>query len=158
MNNAVMIENSRTGYTPRQCGRTFTVGELIEFLEQFDEELPIYLSNDNGYTYGSISESCIEERKIEELQRLIDTHENPNKQAKKQPPTWAEGHDTPAECATIGGNFERQKRVVTRFFRVTTLIFVAESALLQKKEIESSGEFIETAQYRHKKSSRITKK
>lgn len=66
MNNAVMIENSRTGYTPRQCGRTFTVGELIEFLEQFDEELPIYLSNDNGYTYGSISESCIEERKIEE--------------------------------------------------------------------------------------------
>lgn len=66
MSNAVMIENSRTGYTPRQCGRTFTVGELIEFLEQFDEELPIYLSNDNGYTYGSISESCMEERKIEE--------------------------------------------------------------------------------------------
>ena len=66
MNNAVMIENSRTGYTPRQCGRTFTVGELIAFLEQFDEELPLYLSNDNGYTYGSISESCIEERKIEE--------------------------------------------------------------------------------------------
>lgn len=66
MNNAVMIENSRNGYTPRQCGRTFTVGELIEFLEQFDEELPIYLSNDNGYTYGSINESCMEERKIEE--------------------------------------------------------------------------------------------
>lgn len=66
MNNAVMIENSRTGYTPRQCGRTFTVGELIEFLEQFDEELPVYLSNDNGYTYGSISENCMEERKIEE--------------------------------------------------------------------------------------------
>ena len=66
MSNAVMIENSRTGYTPRQCGRTFTVGELIEFLEQFDEELPVYLSNDNGYTYGSISESCMEERKIEE--------------------------------------------------------------------------------------------
>ena len=66
MNNAVMIENNRTGYTPRQCGRTFTVGELIEFLEQFDEDTPVYLSNDSGYTYGSISESCMEERKIEE--------------------------------------------------------------------------------------------
>lgn len=66
MNNAVMIENSRTGYTTKQCGRTFTVGELIEFLEQFDEDTPVYLSNDNGYTYGSISESCMEERNIEE--------------------------------------------------------------------------------------------
>ena len=35
-------------------------------MEQFDEELPVYLSNDNGYTYGSISENCMEERKIEE--------------------------------------------------------------------------------------------
>lgn len=66
MYNAVMIESNRTGYTTKQCGRTFTVGELIEFLEQFDEELPIYLSNDNGYTYGSINESCMEERNIEE--------------------------------------------------------------------------------------------
>lgn len=82
----------------------------------------------------------------------------PIQQAEKGPLIWGEGHDTPAECAAIGRNFERQKRVVTRFFRVTTLIFVAESVLLQKKEIESSGEFIETAQYRYKKSSRITKK
>ena len=65
MYNAVMIESNRTGYTTKQCGRTFTVGELIEFLEQFDEELPVYLSNDNGYTYGSIK-SCMEERNIEE--------------------------------------------------------------------------------------------
>ncbi len=26
MNNAVMIESNRTGYTTKQCGRTFTVG------------------------------------------------------------------------------------------------------------------------------------
>ena len=77
MNNAVMIESNRTGYTTKQCGRTFTVGELIEFLEQFDEELLPLLdglhfhtlceqSYDNGYTYGSINESCVEERNIEE--------------------------------------------------------------------------------------------
>mgnify|MGYP006976943563 CR=1 FL=1 len=82
----------------------------------------------------------------------------PSEQAKKERLIWAEGHNTPAECVAIGRNFERQKRVVTRKKRVTTLIFVAESVLLQKKEIESSSEFIETAQYRHKKSSRITKK
>ena len=65
----------------------------------------------------------------------------------------AERHNTPAECAAIGRNFERQKREKKKKKRVTTLIFVAESVLLQKKEVESRIEFIETAQYRHKKGS-----
>lgn len=50
MNNAVIIKNKRTGYATKQCGRTFTIGELISFLEQFDEDTPVYLSNDSGYT------------------------------------------------------------------------------------------------------------
>lgn len=36
-----------------------TVGELIRFLEDFEEERPVYLRNDNGYTYGSITERDI---------------------------------------------------------------------------------------------------
>ena len=55
------IEGRRNGYGPDQCGRTMTVGELIEFLSQFDEDMPIYLKNDNGYTYGSITENSFEE-------------------------------------------------------------------------------------------------
>jgi hypothetical protein len=43
-----------------------TVGELIEYLEQFDEDTKVYLSNDNGYTYGSITESSFEESEGEE--------------------------------------------------------------------------------------------
>lgn len=44
----LFIEGRRNGYHPSQCGKTMTVGELIRFL-----------SNDNGYTYGNITEDSI---------------------------------------------------------------------------------------------------
>ena len=53
MRNAVFIEAARSGYHPSQCS-TMTVGELVAFLDEFDPEAPIYISNDNGYTYGGI--------------------------------------------------------------------------------------------------------
>lgn len=56
---AIYIDGKRNGYGPEQCGKTLTVGELIEILEQFDEDSPVYLRNDNGYTYGSITERDI---------------------------------------------------------------------------------------------------
>lgn len=58
---ALYIEGRRNGYEVDQCGRTMTVGELIEFLQDFDEETPIFLKNDNGYTFGSITENSFEE-------------------------------------------------------------------------------------------------
>ena len=57
----VFIEGRRNGYSTDQCGRTMTVGELIAYLEQFEEDAEIYLNNDNGYTFGSITESIFEE-------------------------------------------------------------------------------------------------
>lgn len=57
--NALYIEGKRNGYCLDQCGRTLTVGELIEILEQYDHDRPVYLRNDNGYTYGSITERDI---------------------------------------------------------------------------------------------------
>ena len=53
---ALFINGNRNGYGPDQCGRTLTVGELIAILSDFDEDRPVYLRNDNGYTYGSITE------------------------------------------------------------------------------------------------------
>jgi hypothetical protein len=50
------IEGKRNEYGTDQCGRTLTVGELIALLSDFDEDMPVYLRNDNGYTYGSITE------------------------------------------------------------------------------------------------------
>lgn len=58
----LFIEGRRNGYDPEQCGRTMTVRELIEFLEQFDEDAEVFLRNDAGYTYGSIDERSFEEQ------------------------------------------------------------------------------------------------
>ncbi|MCI8403388.1 MAG: hypothetical protein HFE49_00635 [Clostridia bacterium] len=62
----VLLESRRDGYSTEQCGRTMTVEELIEYLEQFDEDAPVYISNDNGYTYGRITENSFEEREENE--------------------------------------------------------------------------------------------
>lgn len=65
---ALFIEGRRTGYAPNQCGVTLTVGELIDILSGYDEELPIYLNNDNGYTFGSITEDSFEESETEDYE------------------------------------------------------------------------------------------
>lgn len=62
----VFIKGKRNGYDTEQCGKTLTVGELIEFLQEFDEESPVYLNNDNGYTYGSITYEDITEENDED--------------------------------------------------------------------------------------------
>ena len=54
------IGTVREGYTPDQCNDTMTVKELRSLLEDFDDDLPIYLSYDNGYTYGSLTEQAID--------------------------------------------------------------------------------------------------
>ena len=55
--NYVFIEGRRDGYAPEQCRHTMTVGELIDFLRDYDENAKVYLKNDGGYTYGSIDEN-----------------------------------------------------------------------------------------------------
>lgn len=62
----LFIEGRRNGYAPDQCGSTMTVGDLIEYLEQFDEDTPIYLNNDNGYTFGNIDQYSFEETETDE--------------------------------------------------------------------------------------------
>lgn len=57
MAKALFIEGRRNGYSPDQCGRTMTVEELIGWLEQFDYDSPVYLTNDRGYTFGNITET-----------------------------------------------------------------------------------------------------
>ena len=55
----VFINTSREGYEPRQCPATLSVGELRSILAQYDDDMPVYLRNDNGYTFGSIGERDI---------------------------------------------------------------------------------------------------
>ena len=56
---ALFIEGNRSGYAPEQCGDTLTVKELIEILGQFDDDSPVYIRNDEGYTYGHIRDCDI---------------------------------------------------------------------------------------------------
>ena len=62
----LLIEANRTGYDTDQCGRTMTVADLISYLEGYDEDTPIYISNDAGYTYGAINYNDIREEYEEE--------------------------------------------------------------------------------------------
>jgi len=50
----------REGYGLDQIRRTMTVGELITYLSDYDADTPVYLSFDNGYTYGGIQEDRFE--------------------------------------------------------------------------------------------------
>ena len=56
----------REGYGVDQINRTMTAGELINFLAQYDEDTPIYLSFDNGYTYGSVQMDSVTEGEEDE--------------------------------------------------------------------------------------------
>ena len=55
--NVLFINGKRNGYSPDQCGNTLTVEELIAYLEDFDPDMKVFLINDNGYTYGSITKA-----------------------------------------------------------------------------------------------------
>ena len=58
---ALIINTTRSGYNPSQCYSTMTVGELIDFLSQYDPATKVYTGHDNKYTFGEIRESRIEE-------------------------------------------------------------------------------------------------
>lgn len=57
MRQAIVMEAERSGYAIEQIAdEAMTVGQMIAFLEQFDEDALFVLSHDRGYTYGSVSE------------------------------------------------------------------------------------------------------
>ena len=56
----ITLETKRTGYSVNQVvDKTITVGELRDYLEEFDEDDFIMFSNDNGYTFGEITDNAI---------------------------------------------------------------------------------------------------
>ena len=65
----IIIEAKREGYSIEQAENereAITVGELMQMLEGFDEGTKVYISNDRGYTYGSVTEYRIHEDWIDE--------------------------------------------------------------------------------------------
>ena len=62
----LILNTFREGYALDQIKRTMTVGELISFLEDYDEDRPVYLAFDNHYTFGGITASQFEDDYTEE--------------------------------------------------------------------------------------------
>lgn len=60
MMDRLIIQTRRENYGKEDV-KTMTVGELKEFLDQFDEDMPVVLSFDNGYTFGGVREQMFEE-------------------------------------------------------------------------------------------------
>lgn len=54
------------GTRPASATGTMTVGELIDILSQYDEDQPVYIRNDNGYTYGSVQLDSVTEGEEDE--------------------------------------------------------------------------------------------
>lgn len=63
---ALLLEANRAGYGIDQIRNTMTVRDLISFLEGFDGDTKIYISNDNGYTYGGITHNDFREEDCDE--------------------------------------------------------------------------------------------
>ena len=64
MKQVLYIDAERTGYSIDQIHSTMTAGELMNYLEQFDEDTPVYLRHDGGYTYGGINWNSFADGKI----------------------------------------------------------------------------------------------
>ena len=56
MKTVLALNTNRSGYAPSQIGRTMTVKQMIQKLEDYPEDMPVMFSNDNGYTYGEITD------------------------------------------------------------------------------------------------------
>lgn len=64
----LIINTSRDAYSTSDVYGTMTVGDLKAFLEDLEDDTPIYLSFDSGYTYGALKENRMEiEYEDEEL-------------------------------------------------------------------------------------------
>lgn len=68
MEKIVILKTNRSEYSVKEAANgSITVGDLIEILRNYhDLDAPIVFSNDNGYTYGYITESVVDEEFCEE--------------------------------------------------------------------------------------------
>ena len=65
MKQVLYIDAQREGYAIDQVRQTMTVGELIDYLEQFSEDTQVFLRHDGGYTYGGINPFSFSDETLE---------------------------------------------------------------------------------------------
>ena len=57
----ITFEAEREGYSKSQVWNPLTVGDLKTFLEDYADDTLIFLSHDNGYTFGTLRLNEVEE-------------------------------------------------------------------------------------------------
>ena len=59
---ALKIFGNRSEYSKLEAAKqSMTVGQLIDYLEQFDKDAKVIISNDGGYTYGYVNTHYIDD-------------------------------------------------------------------------------------------------
>lgn len=63
MKTIITLETTRTDYSAEAAAarRTMTVADLMAALEQYDDDALVVFSNDNGYTFGAVTEDLFTE-------------------------------------------------------------------------------------------------
>lgn len=65
MKDVLILYTQRDTYGKNESAeRTMTAGQLREFLDNYNDDTPVLLAFDGGYTYGYIKESRFEEDTI----------------------------------------------------------------------------------------------
>lgn len=57
----LIFEAENSGYNPGQVKNALTVKELKECLDKYDDNTKVYLSFDDGYTYGRLPKPHLED-------------------------------------------------------------------------------------------------
>lgn len=61
-NSIVILATRRSHYSAKDAAlESLTVGELISYLQEYDEDSKVVFSNDNGYTYGKLNSTTVDE-------------------------------------------------------------------------------------------------
>ena len=55
----VTLKVNRDAYKVSDCSSTLTVGELRNILGDLPQDMKVFFSNDNGYTYGAVNEEDV---------------------------------------------------------------------------------------------------
>lgn len=64
MKTNLIINTVKEGHSTSEVYKTMTVGELMDYLSQFEEDRKVYLTFDNGFTYGGIEHDSFSDEEV----------------------------------------------------------------------------------------------
>lgn len=75
MNQIVALRTNRDYYDVREAAEySLTVNELIDILSYYSGDTKVVFSNDNGYTYGVLSDNTVKNIRVRMNESLSDYH------------------------------------------------------------------------------------